>query len=1635
MAELEIVVRARDQLTAALRSMGTAVDRLAQQVRTEFDAAGGAVDQVALGLAGAGQAAGTFGTQAGAAAQGAAKLGTVNVDPLRVALTATRVEIDKIAATTPVSPEAVQRMADLEEQARRAEDALIGVGGVDIDIARKVAQAEQAFERLGSEASLVPLQVEIGRARAEVERLRGAAAQAGTAVEGLDRVRIEQLERGIREGESALVRLRNGAGGAAAGARTMGTAFTSAGAAIKGALLPLLPIFGLAGAAFFAKKAADDSLAFTSALGQIRTEGALTAAEIESLGESARATARALGLADADAAPVLLAAVTDGAKDAADGLERYNAALRLSAVTGGDAKRTTDVLTSALNAYARQGLGAARAADVLFEVSRAGKVEIDALAGGLEGVLPLASQLGIGFEELGAVLVTATRQGGGFEQGVQAIRAALGALTSISDEGREALRGIDYSAAAIRARGLVPVLSDISARLKGNSDAIRAVFPDGRSFGALLAVLANDGRDLSDAMAELAGSSGAVEDALGRKLQSPLVQLGIIFNRLRSELGERLGSAFTDAVSRAVATLGGLEAAARKVGDLGAIIGAGLGSGLGVLGEVISDQVERLSLFVESIGGAQTIVQALEQSARTAASAVGVVLVVSREFFAISIDGLEKVRAGWVALLATLSAIPGVDLAIAGLDALIQSPEEARAKVEGLNRELAFLEKGLAQANAQKLKIEPDDTAGLVLINSRIQDFEARISNVKTKIEDVGVALSLAGRADQLFGTDKFGKLEDDLDGLVRLLDGDLSRPRSVEVDLDVKGDIEEQLRAAEERVALFERGLSSLRRQAEQALDGRFSGETLNQFLTILAGQALQGRDGLNEAAEAAAGLRRELAQALRGDLADKRAELDRLKAGLADARSAAELLGEAGKSLDSSFQVDAIAAVEAEIASLQARIDQLVARDFKIKPTFEVPETIVTAGQNDLVLPVQLVAGQQAIADLQRALAGIEPPDVFRQMEERFRGGIEPSLERQANTIDRQVARQRTSLTLLRAMGLLDAGRLAALEQATDELDKQSGALRKQADEIRKTDRLEAIALGIDLSKVKDEDLREAINNTQSRLALEAEAAQLGVSFDVNYDPEKLTEAVRIAREKSERAALESQAIELNIAFEGVDNGTLGRLIQDAQNAAQKEAKAFGLKLDALSLGVKFDGRDLADVEAEIKGIFQRAQVFAKANPIIGDALVSGIRGFGNAIGAIASGAQTAKEALSSFFQSFVQQVAGAIAQALLLKAIISAVGGPESGAGAFLKSAFASKDGNVFPAARGMAVPALAAAALAVAPLALGAPVGLAAGGQPVVAFADGGAPSPVVSFAKGETGETVRNGDHHSRIVPLALGAANVTSVTRGVTPPVVAFASGGSPHLDRIVSAPTYAPLASLAGSAVVPLSGGGVETTSGEKLPVKKQGRELVVAAAQGIAAPLYTFAQGGPIALYGEAGPEAIMRTYAAPGGGPGLRMASGGVAPLTRVSGGRLGVALADGGALDRTIRTEVLPFALGGVGNVERTVATRVLPFALGTAQGSPTPARIVPLALGGLPAAASQVLTARPVAPVNISVPVQVNVAGGGPASAAQEDPKQTEARLQAAISTSPRVREAIAAVVSRELEARPSFRANVRGDRA
>ena len=102
-----------------------------------------------------------------------------------------------------------------------------------------------------------------------------------------------------------------------------------------------------------------------------------------------------------------------------------------------DTETAVDGLTTIVNSYGSDVIDAARAADVAFATVKAGKTDFQQLSSSLANVLPIASNVGVSFEEVGAAIAQLTARGVGTSEATTQLRGALSELsaagTDVSD--------------------------------------------------------------------------------------------------------------------------------------------------------------------------------------------------------------------------------------------------------------------------------------------------------------------------------------------------------------------------------------------------------------------------------------------------------------------------------------------------------------------------------------------------------------------------------------------------------------------------------------------------------------------------------------------------------------------------------------------------------------------------------------------------------------------------------------------------------------------------------------------------------------------------------------------------------------------------------------------------------------------------------------------------------------------------------------------------------------------------------------------------------------------------------------------------------------------------------------------------
>jgi TP901 family phage tail tape measure protein len=142
--------------------------------------------------------------------------------------------------------------------------------------------------------------------------------------------------------------------------------------------------------------------------------------------------------------------VTSAGQRGSEALEILEGAAKAAAIGMGETRDIARLVTSAMNAYGKENLDAARATNVLIGIAREGNFEIEALAGSMGKVLANAAVLGVSFEELGANIASLTRLGVSAEEAVTALDSLMNSTIKTNRKGADALKSLGMTYGSLR---------------------------------------------------------------------------------------------------------------------------------------------------------------------------------------------------------------------------------------------------------------------------------------------------------------------------------------------------------------------------------------------------------------------------------------------------------------------------------------------------------------------------------------------------------------------------------------------------------------------------------------------------------------------------------------------------------------------------------------------------------------------------------------------------------------------------------------------------------------------------------------------------------------------------------------------------------------------------------------------------------------------------------------------------------------------------------------------------------------------------------------------------------------------------------------------------------------------------------
>jgi TP901 family phage tail tape measure protein len=272
----------------------------------------------------------------------------------------------------------------------------------------------------------------------------------------------------------------------------MGTQFTRVGRQMS---------FGLSAPLLALGHAADS--AFTSFDTQMTKVAALTGTGIEQTNawsDQVLDLAANYGQTGEDAASALYLITSSGIKGA-EAMATLDVVGKAAAVGLGDMATIAGLLTSAMNAYGTETLSAAKAADILTGAVQESKVPADQLAGSISQLLPIASQLGIGFDQVVGSMAALSLQGTNAAMGATQLRGILNGMLDPSTQAAQALGKVGLSVQDIQktmeSKGIVAGVRQIRDAIVANGgesdEALAAVFGNVRALTGVFGLLNDTG--------------------------------------------------------------------------------------------------------------------------------------------------------------------------------------------------------------------------------------------------------------------------------------------------------------------------------------------------------------------------------------------------------------------------------------------------------------------------------------------------------------------------------------------------------------------------------------------------------------------------------------------------------------------------------------------------------------------------------------------------------------------------------------------------------------------------------------------------------------------------------------------------------------------------------------------------------------------------------------------------------------------------------------------------------------------------------------------------------------------------------------------------------------------------------------
>lgn len=396
-------------------------------------------------------------------------------------------------------------------------------------------------------------------------------------------------------------------------AQTRLKAFGSKLSAVGSSLQTKLALPLVAGAGAAIKMAAD----FDKSMTKIKTLVGVAGDKVDGMSMQVKSLAQNAAVSSAEAADAMFFITSAGIRGA-EAMQVLEASTKAAALGLGDTATIADLSTSALNAYGSGNISAAGATDVLTAAVREGKLEASELSSVMGQVLPVASNMGVQFHEVGAAFAAMSRTGTPAAQAATQLNAILMAIMKPTKQSAAAMKELSLSSDGLRQqikeKGLLSVFKTLKEKSLENAEAFERVFGNVRALKGVLDLTGASAEMTNEIFDRMANTAGMTEKAFIElqkssefKLRKGLIQLKNSF----ADVGAVLMDSLLPLITNLLGFIQGLFISFQNLDPVTQQIAIGFGLLAAVLPTILSIGGAVLTMFAAMTGPIGLVVAAV----------------------------------------------------------------------------------------------------------------------------------------------------------------------------------------------------------------------------------------------------------------------------------------------------------------------------------------------------------------------------------------------------------------------------------------------------------------------------------------------------------------------------------------------------------------------------------------------------------------------------------------------------------------------------------------------------------------------------------------------------------------------------------------------------------------------------------------------------------------------------------------------------------------------------------------------------------------------------------------------------------------------------------------------------------------